>query len=154
MTSRGIEPRFQPWKGRVLTVRRWGRPQTLPFSGLNARIQGIGEVAEWSNALVSKTSKGESLSGVRISPSPQRDTINSMETKAHVMKNIFFANCNQSRQHLVDNCTCGTIPFPLCYDFPDLGIQEDSIHNCVNLIDSPFFSSTFPLLFFSYCNDN
>ena len=33
--------------------------------------QRIGGVSEWSNEPVSKTGRGESLSGVRISPPPQ-----------------------------------------------------------------------------------
>ena len=63
------------------------------------------------------------------------------------IEKYFFTNCKQPSPQLVDDCTCGTIPFPLYRDFPASSIKL-GLHT-FDLINKIFEESKFNAIFYA-----
>ena len=90
----------------------------------------VGELAEWSIALVLKTGEHENVPGVRIPHSPQIKQINKMKYifLATAIFGLVSCSCNHSHEIKI----MGTQPI----DASDLPFEIDSIQNVGQLLDS------------------
>tara|TARA_B100000035_G_scaffold160554_1_gene136855 strand:- start:435 stop:746 length:312 start_codon:yes stop_codon:yes gene_type:complete len=90
----------------------------------------VGELAEWSIAVVLKTTERENVPGVRIPHSPQIKQINKMKHILLTTAIFGLISCSGTHSHEVK--IMGTQPT----DANDLPFEIDSIQNVGQLLDS------------------